>query len=130
MKKKIKKFASLLLITSMLLAMFCTTAFAQTKTGSGTYNTRNYTVKLELERRYMTSTISYPTKIQLGFLGYAESSLGGGYAKVNCANNGMSTIIAKTVNPPNDSLQFYHGYQEYYIESHYMKTLEITLTKM
>ena len=114
--------------TCIILSALCITAAA--KSGSGTYNGNTYTVTLTLNRRNMTSRITYPTTIQLGFLGYGESSLGSGYAKVSCANNGMSTSIAKTVVPPNDSLQFYYGYQEYYCNSHYMKTLTDSLTRL
>lgn len=124
--KKFKRFMCLLVATCMIMSVLCVTASAE----SGTYNGQTYTISLTLNRRNMTSILRYPTTIQLGFLGYGESSLGSGYAKVSCANNGMSTSVAKTVVPPNDSLQFYHAYQEYYCNSHYMQTVERNLTRL
>lgn len=124
--KKFKRFMCLLVATCMIMSVFCMTASAET----GTYNGQKYTITLSLSRRAMTSQLSYPVAIQLGFLGYGESSLGSGYAKVSCAHNGTSTRIAKTVNPPNDSLQFYHAYQEYYCNSHYMQTAERNLSRL
>ena len=110
----------------MIMSVLCFTASAE----SGTYNNRTYTISLSLGRRAMTSKLSYPTSIQLGFLGYGESSLGDGYAKVSCANNRIGTSVVRTVNPPNAALQFYHAYQEYYCQSHYMQTVERRLSKL
>ena len=124
--KRVKRLVCLLVATCVIMSVFCMTASAE----SGQYNGRTYTISLSLTRRAMTSQLSYPIAIQLGFLGYGESSLGSGYAKVSCASNGTTTRVAKTVNPPNDSLQFYHAYQEYYCESHLMQTVQRNLTKL
>ena len=121
MKKTIRRIIGVLLVSCILVSMFCMTAFA--KSASGTYNGRTYRVSLVLQPEAMTSNISYPNKIQLGFLGYGEARLGNGYRKVSCSNNGMNTRIAKTVNP-GGQLRFVRGHQEYYIESHYVKTLD------
>ena len=56
--------------------------------------------------------------------------MGDGYAKVSCAKNGTGTKVVKTINPPDDALQFYHAYQEYYCQSHYMQTVERRLSKL
>ena len=124
--KKVRRSICLFLASCMIMSLLCFTASAE----SGTYNNRIYTISLSLGRRAMTSQLSYPTSIQLGFLGYGESSLGDGYAKVSCANNRIGTSVARTVNPPNDALQFYHAYQEYYCDSHYMKTVQRNLVKL
>lgn len=124
--KKVRRAICLFLASCMIMSVLCFTASAE----SGTYNNRTYTISLSLGRRAMTSQLSYPTSIQLGFLGYGESSLGDGYAKVSCANNGTGTRATKTINPPNDALQFYHAYQEYYCQSHYMQTVERRLSKL
>lgn len=126
MTKRVRKTICMLVAVCMLMSVFCMTAFAE----SGTYNGKTYTISLSLSRRAMTSTLSYPDTIQLGFLGYGESSLGSGYAKVSCANSQRTTRVSKTVNPPNDSLQFYHAYQEYYCNSHYMQTVERNLSRL
>ena len=124
--KKVRRAICLFLASCMIMSVLCFTASAE----SGTYNNRTYTISLSLGRRAMTSKLSYPTSIQLGFLGYGESSLGDGYAKVSCANNRIGTSVVRTVNPPNDALQFYHAYQEYYCDSHYMKTVQRNLVKL
>ena len=124
--KKVRRSICLFLASCMIMSVLCFTASAE----SGTYNNRTYTISLSLGRRAMTSKLSYPTSIQLGFLGYGESSLGDGYAKVSCANNRIGTSVVRTVNPPNDALQFYHAYQEYYCDSHYMKTVQRNLVKL
>lgn len=124
--KKVRRAICLFLASCMIMSVLCFTASAE----SGTYNDRTYTISLSLGRRAMTSKLSYPTSIQLGFLGYGESSLGDGYAKVSCANNRIGTSVVRTVNPPNDALQFYHAYQEYYCDSHYMKTVQRNLVKL
>ena len=124
--KKFKRALCVFLAACMLMSLLCFTASAK----SGTYNNRTYKTTLSLTRRAMTSKLTYPTSIQLGFLGYGESSLGSGYAKVSCANNRTGTSVTKTVNPPNDSLQFYYAYQEYYCDSHLMTTDDRSLSKL
>ena len=126
MMKKMRKTICMLVVICMLMSASCMTAFAE----SGTYNGKTYTISLSLSRRVMTSTLVYPETIQLGFLGYGESSFGSGYGKVCCQNSQRTTRVTKTVNPQSDSLQFYHAYQEYYCNSHYMQTVERNLSRL
>ena len=123
--KKVRRSICLFLASCMLMSILCFTSSAE----SGTYNNRTYTISLTLDQAYITSQISYPTSIQLGFLGYGEASLGSAYSKTPCANNGTAKKIVKTVNPHNPQL-FYHAYQEYYCQSHYMQTVERRLSKL
>ena len=122
--KKVRRSICLFLASCMLMSMLCFTASAE----SGTYNNRTYTISLTLEPAYITSQISYPTSIQLGFLGYGEASLGSAYSKTSCANNGTAKKIVKTVNPNSPQL-FYHAYQEYYCQSHLVKTVQRNITR-
>ena len=124
--KKIKRALCVFLATCMLVSLMCFTASAE----SGTYNNRTYTISLSLTRRAMTSKLSYPTSIQLGFLGYGEASLDDVYEKVDCANNRTGTSVARTVNPRGATTQFYHAYQEYYCNSHLMKIMQRNLPKL
>lgn len=126
MAKKIKKMVCLLVAVCMTVSVLCMTASAE----SGSYNGRTYSISLMLNRTSMTSQLAYPTTIQLGFLGYAEASFNGDYEKRSCANNGMSTRVSKTVYPTKADLQFYHGYQEYYCNSHFMQTVQRNLTRL
>lgn len=122
--KKVRRSICLFLASCMIMSLLCFTASAE----SGTYNNRTYTISLTLDQDYITSQISYPTSIQLGFLGYGEASLGSAHSKTPCANNGTAKRIAKTVNPNRPQL-FYHAYQEYYCQSHLVKTVQRNITR-
>ena len=124
--KKFKRALCVFLATCMLVSLMCFTASAE----SGIYNNRTYTISLSLTRRAMTSKLSYPTSIQLGFLGYGMASLGSSSEKVKCSNSRTGTSVARTVNPSSDALQFYYAYQEYYCDSHLMKIMQRNLSKL
>ena len=106
--KKVRRAICLFLASCMIMSVLCFTASAE----SGTYNNRTYTISLSLGRRAMTSQLPIPLPSSLDFWAMGESSLGDGYAKVSCAKKMVrGQKVVKTINPPDDALQFYHAYQ-------------------
>ena len=128
MKKKSKRLASLLLVTCMLVALFSFGASA--KTSSGTKNGISYTATMNLERRYMEVVLQGNPSSTLGFVGYARYSLGSSYGTVDCNRTYAGTITGKTVNPPDNSTQFYYGLEQYYINGSYVTSMVEALPKL
>ena len=125
MKKKSKRIASLLLVTCMLVALFSFGASA--KTSSGTKNGISYTATMNLSERYMEVTFRGSPSSTLKFEGYANYRLGSSQGRVDCNRTYTGTTSGKTVNPPNDSLLFYYGLEQYYINTAYETSLEETV---
>lgn len=128
MKKKSKRLASLLLVTCMLVALFSFGASAASKTG--TKNGISYTATMNLERRYMEVIFKGTPSSTLKFTGYANYSLGASEGRVTCNQSTTGTTTGKTVNPPNDSLQFYYGLEQYYINGSYVTSIVDSLPKL
>ena len=127
MKKKSKRIASLLLVTCMLVALFSFGASA--KTSSGTKNGISYTATMNLSERYMEVIFKGSPSSTLKFQGYALYDFNGSDKKVDCNRTVTGTTSGKTVNPPSDSLQFYYGIEQYYINSMYVTSLVNSLPK-
>ena len=120
MKKKSKRIASLLIVACMLVAMF--TFGAAAKTTTGTKNGISYTAIMNFDRRYMEVVFRGTPSSTLKFAGYANYSLGASKGRTPCNQETTGTTTGKTVNPPNDSLQFYYGLEQYYINGSYVTT--------
>ena len=128
MKKKSKRIVSLLIVTCMLVALFSFGASA--KTSSGTKNGISYTAIMNFDRRYMEVVFTGNPASRLEFNGYAKSSSGRSEKTVECNYIATGTTIGKTVNPPSDSLQFYYGQEQYYINGSYVRTIVDSLPKL
>ncbi len=128
MKKKSKRLASLLLVTCMLVALFSFGASAETHTG--VTRAASYTTTLNLERRYMEVILTNEHTADLSFTGYANYSLGASEGRVNCNQSARSTTTGKTVNPPNDSLQFYYGTETFRVNNVRVDSITKSLPKL
>lgn len=128
MKKKSKRIASLLIVACMLVAMF--TFGAAAKSTSGIKNGISYTATMNFDRRYMEVIFLANSSANLKFEGYAKCSLGLSEETVPCNYTATRTIIGKTVNPKTDSLQFYYGLEQYYINSSYVTSLVQSLPRL
>ena len=128
MKKKSKRLASLLLVTCMLVALFSFGASA--KTSTGTKNGIRYTATMNFDRRYMEVIFQGTPSSTLKFNGYADYSFGESEGRVPCNQITTGTITGKTVNPPSDSLQFYYGLEQYYINNSRATTTVESLPKL
>lgn len=121
MKKKSKRIASLLIVACMLVAMF--TFGAAAKSTSGTKNGISYTATMNLTQRYMEVVFTGNPSSTLKFEGYANYRLGASQGRVTCNRTYTDTTSGKTVNPPNDSLLFYYGLEQYYINGSYVTSI-------
>lgn len=128
MKKKSKRLASLLLVTCILVALFSFGASA--KTSTGTKNGIRYTATMNFDRRYMEVIFQGNPSSTLKFDGYARYSLGTSQGSVECDRTYTGTSTGRTVNPPSDSLQFYYGLEQYYINGSYVTTHVESLPKL
>ena len=128
MKKKSKRIASLLLVTCMLVALFSFGASAASKTG--TKNGISYTATMNFERRYMEVILQGNPSSTLRFVGYANYSFEESEGRVPCNQTTTGTTTGKTVNPPSNSLQFYYGLEQYYINGSYVTSIVDSLPKL
>ena len=128
MKKRSKRIASLLIVVCMLVSMF--TFGAAAKTTTGTKNGISYTAIMNFDRRYMEVLFRGNPSSTLAFNGYAKCSLGRSEKTVECNYTAIGTTIGKTVNPSSDSLQFYYGLEQYYINGSYVTTHVESLPKL
>lgn len=128
MKKKSKRIASLLIVACMLVALFSFGASAENTTG--VTRAPSYTTSLTLQRRYMEVILTNTHTADLSFTGYADYSLGASQGRVNCNQSARSTTTGKTVNPPNDSLQFYYGTETFRVNNVQVDKITKSLPKL